>query len=105
MNHNFKSLVRASALALIVTAVASVDAANRSWTNTAGGSWEGAGNWSPNGSPTNTDSIFIQSGGTYTVNFNNDTANNGASNGWLTVFDARIVGDGVGGMPTWLIDF
>src|ERR1041385_1401313 len=91
--------------ALVVNAAMPAQAANRSWTNTAGGSWETAGNWNPNGSPTNTDSIRITANGTYNVNFNNTTADNGVSNGWLTINDMLIQGDGVGGVPTLLVDF
>ena len=37
------------------------------WTNTAGGSWIVAANWSPNQVPTLTNDVFITNSGTYTV--------------------------------------
>jgi T5SS/PEP-CTERM-associated repeat protein len=100
-----KTFQRVFAMAGIVAAVSTADAANKHWTNTAGGSWETAGNWNPSTTPTNTDSIFINANGTYTVNFDNTTVNTGTSNDWLTVFETRMIGDGVGGTPTLLVDF
>src|ERR1039457_7308146 len=44
-------------------------AATITWTNTSGGNWSVAANWSPNQVPTNTDSVLITAPGTYTVNF------------------------------------
>ena len=38
------------------------------WTNTSGGNWSVASNWSPNQVPTNTDNVLITNAGTYTVN-------------------------------------
>jgi hypothetical protein len=43
------------------------------WTNTSGGNWSIAANWSPNQVPTNTDTVLITTPGTYTVTF--DLAN------------------------------
>ena len=37
------------------------------WTNTAGGSWSKASNWSPNQSPATGDAVWITRNGTYTV--------------------------------------
>ena len=37
------------------------------WTNTSGGNWSVANNWSPNRVPTNTDDVLITTPGTYTV--------------------------------------
>lgn len=105
MRRKLKSCGVMMVVATLCGVVHPVDAANRFWTNAAGGSWEAPGNWSPNGSPTNTDSIFIQANGTYTVNIDDTTADTGDPNGWLTVFETRINGDGVGGTPTLLIDF
>jgi hypothetical protein len=42
-------------------------AATIAWTNTSGGSWSIAANWSPNSVPVSTDDVFITSNGTYTV--------------------------------------
>ena len=40
------------------------------WTNTSGGNWNVATNWSPNQVPSSTDSAFITNNGTYTVTLN-----------------------------------
>jgi hypothetical protein len=42
-------------------------ATQRSWTNSLGGSWFDASNWSPNGVPGASDTTFITADGTYTV--------------------------------------
>jgi hypothetical protein len=39
------------------------------WTNTSGGNWSVANNWSPHQVPTNTDDVLITKPGTYTVTF------------------------------------
>jgi len=41
-----------------------------SWTNLAGGNWNSADNWSPNGLPTASDSVSINLDGNYTVTLN-----------------------------------
>jgi len=45
----------------------SASAVTRSWTNSAGGNWFVAANWSPNGLPGSSDSVTITNDGTYTV--------------------------------------
>ena len=45
------------------------------WTNTSGGNWSVAANWSPNQVPTNTDNVLITTPGTYTVTL--DVVNSG----------------------------
>ena len=45
------------------------EAAIITWTNTSGGNWSVANNWSPNQVPTNTDTALITTPGTYTVTF------------------------------------
>ena len=47
-----------------------VRAADLVWTNTAGGNWGTAANWSPNQVPGSTDNAFITTAGTYTVTVN-----------------------------------
>jgi hypothetical protein len=54
-------------LALLAMASAA-HAATITWTNTSGGNWSDAANWSPNQVPTNTDTALISTPGTYTVN-------------------------------------
>src|ERR1017187_5126080 len=44
-----------------------VRSATITWTNTSGGNWSVAANWSPNRVPTNTDNALITSSNTYTV--------------------------------------
>jgi fibronectin-binding autotransporter adhesin len=53
-------------------AVASAQAANISWTNSDGGSWSSAGNWSPRQVPQATDHVYITNRGTYTVTMDVD---------------------------------
>jgi hypothetical protein len=48
-------------------ALAPANAALKDWTNTLGGSWFAAGNWSPNGVPGGSDAVTITNSGTYTV--------------------------------------
>jgi hypothetical protein len=48
----------------------SVQAADIVWTNTAGGNWSSANNWSPNQVPGASDTAWITNNGTYTVTLN-----------------------------------
>jgi hypothetical protein len=45
----------------------SVQAADIVWTNTAGGNWSAAANWSPNQAPSTNDTAWITNNGIYTV--------------------------------------
>src|SRR4051794_9746716 len=49
---------------------ASIHAADIVWTNTLGGTWGTAVNWSPNQVPTSADTAWITNNGTYTVTQN-----------------------------------
>lgn len=49
-------------------------AANLIWTNTAGGNWSAAANWSPNQVPTPADNVFITNAGNYTVTLDQGAA-------------------------------
>ena len=51
----------------------SVEAAQIVWTNTSGGYWNVATNWSPNQVPTSADDALITASGTYTVTLNTST--------------------------------
>jgi hypothetical protein len=53
-----------------MVAANAASAATISWTNTSGGSWSVAANWSPNSVPGTSDDVFITSNGTYTVIMN-----------------------------------
>ncbi|MBK8001254.1 MAG: hypothetical protein IPK15_21735 [Verrucomicrobia bacterium] len=55
------------ALVLFCCAAFSTHGAVLVWTNTAGGSWSAATNWSPNQVPGAADQIFITNAGTYSV--------------------------------------
>ncbi len=55
---------------LILLFCASVEAADIVWTNTLGGTWGTAANWSPNQVPTSADTAWITNNGTYTVTQN-----------------------------------
>src|SRR5262249_21324412 len=57
-----------SALCLLtLLPAASLRANDIYWTNAAGGNWNVAANWSPNGVPGSADNAYIISNGTYTV--------------------------------------
>ncbi len=59
-----KQLILALAL---ITGTRAIQATNFQWTNTLGGSWFAATNWSPNGNPGIGDYAYITNAGTYTV--------------------------------------
>src|SRR5437867_1236488 len=59
-----------TALVAGVLSCASVRAADLVWTNTAGGNWSVAANWSPNQAPSTNDTAWITNNGTYTVTVN-----------------------------------
>ena len=68
-----RSLVRTAVVGLCVLGSAfsfPARAATIAWTNTSGGSWSVAANWSPNSIPGSSDDVFITSSGTYTVIMN-----------------------------------
>jgi len=73
--------------AVLVTLSLQSRAATLVWTNTAGGIWSTAANWSPNASPAAADTTFITNSGTYTV-----TVNAGATIANLTVGDTNATG-------------
>ena len=60
-------------LAMIVLTTLPARAANVIWTNTLGGSWHVAANWSPNFVPGAADKAFITNAGTYTVTLTSAT--------------------------------
>ena len=90
-------------LFLIIAALGShlAHSATITWTNTSGGNWSVAANWSPNQVPANTDNALITTPGTYTVtldlspNFMNTVTN--AAN--LTLG----AGGGAAGVQTFLV--
>jgi hypothetical protein len=55
-------------LVIVLALAVPASAATRNWTNTLGGNWFVAANWSPNGVPTFIDTANITNNGTYTVN-------------------------------------
>jgi hypothetical protein len=63
-----------SALRLVIVALLAflngADAGTITWTNTSGGFWNNAANWSPNQVPGSADDAVIASNGTYTVTLN-----------------------------------
>src|ERR1017187_936083 len=66
-------LVRTAVLGLCILGSAFIfpaRAATIAWTNTSGGSWSIAANWSPHSVPGSSDDVFITSNGTYTVIMN-----------------------------------
>ncbi|HEY6169952.1 MAG TPA: hypothetical protein VI454_18070, partial [Verrucomicrobiae bacterium] len=77
-------------------------AATITWTNTAGGNWGTAANWSPNQVPTAADTVSINSASTFTITLN-VAATNGdfifaASGCTLTGASNHIIA----GSLTWL---
>ena len=73
-------------------------AATITWTNTAGGNWSTAANWSPNQVPSGTDDAFITNNGTYMV-----TINATATAGTLTLGGASSLRGDVSRMnPDWI---
>jgi hypothetical protein len=60
-------LIIASLFGLILTATPPAGAASYTWINNAGGNWNVAANWSPNGVPGGSDSAAITTTGSYTV--------------------------------------
>jgi hypothetical protein len=83
-----KSLRLSAALALtLVTFSQHSHAGELVWTNTSGGNWSTAANWSPNAVPTATDSAFITNSGNYTV-----TVNASATVARLTLGDTNATG-------------
>src|SRR5688572_27282412 len=55
------------ALCVWILSGSTLAAATVIWTNSAGGNWNVAANWSPNQVPTLTNDVFITNNGTYTV--------------------------------------
>ncbi len=73
-------LVIASLFGLMLTAGPMAKTASYTWINSAGGNWNKAANWSPNGVPGSADSAAITMTGSYTV-----TVNDTESVGTLTL--------------------
>jgi len=61
-----------------------VPAAYIAWTNTAGGNWSAAANWSPNQVPGGTDNAYLTNAGTYMVTVSADAAVNALTLGGPT---------------------
>ncbi|MEY4386589.1 MAG: hypothetical protein RLY20_1872, partial [Verrucomicrobiota bacterium] len=59
-----------SLLSLLAICQQNIKATDIVWTNTTGGNWNVAANWSPNTVPGATDSAIITNSGTYTVTIN-----------------------------------
>ncbi len=65
-----------------IAAIQHLHAVNRNWTNTLGGDWSVAANWSPNGVPTGGDVANITNGGTYTVTIATGTISIASLQSW-----------------------
>jgi hypothetical protein len=85
---NIRPLAPAFLFYLILSSTNPAKAASYTWTNTAGGNWNVAANWSPNGVPGGTDSAAITTTGSYTVTMSDTesvgTLTLGASSGDAT---------------------
>ena len=76
MNRLIPRLVTTALVASLFPSWTSVRAADLTWTNTSGGNWNVAANWSPNQVPAAGDNLFITNSGTYAVTVNaNATVN------------------------------
>jgi hypothetical protein len=91
-------------LPALVLAFACAGAADITWTNTAGGNWNAAANWSPNQVPGTNDHALITADGTYVVTVNAATTVNrltlGAASGTQTLTNnssgsLRLAGEGL----------
>jgi hypothetical protein len=71
------------------------------WTNSSGGNWSVAANWSPNQVPTNTDTVLITSTNTYTVIL--DASESFSSIVTNVVSLTLGAGGGAAGMQTFLV--
>ncbi len=80
-------------LALALNFHTSVQAATLVWTNSAGGLWSNATNWSPNVVPGAADSAVVTNTGTYTI----------TSSGAVTVADLTLGATNTAGSPTLLV--
>jgi hypothetical protein len=69
----------------LTASVASAQACTEEWTNTSGGSWGTAANWSKDAVPGNTDEVCITAAGTYTVTLEPYTGASGATVKSLTL--------------------
>jgi hypothetical protein len=82
-------IVIACLLCLVLTYTQPARAASYTWTNSAGGNWNAAANWSPNAVPGGTDSAAITTTGNYAVTVDDSesigTLTLGASSGDGTV--------------------
>jgi hypothetical protein len=63
----FKFMKQTIAAVLLAAFSNAVGAATVNWTNTAGGNWSVAANWSPNQIPGPSDDVVITTGGSYAV--------------------------------------
>lgn len=104
-----KLTLTATTLSLIFTLVLPVAAIPLNWTNQAGGSWEIAGNWSPNTTPNVTNRLEIDTGN-YTVVIDDTTADTdpGGAASWMAAFNntagGLILGSSVNN-PTLLLNY
>ena len=72
------------------------EAATITWTNTSGGIWSATNNWSPHQLPTNNDSVFITSPGTYNV-----VVDSSGINVYVTITNLTLgAGGGASGVQT-----
>lgn len=62
-----KARLRLFVSTVLVMGLATAQSATINWTNTAGGNWSAAANWSPNQVPAGSDSAVIGAAGSYTV--------------------------------------
>ncbi len=81
-------------LPLLLALAGQAHGAAITWTNTSGGNWSVAANWSPNQVPTNTDDGLITNAGIYTVTL--DVSG-------VVANLALVAGDGAGGVPMFIV--
>jgi hypothetical protein len=61
-------------VAMLITGFPSSQAGTIVWTNTLGGNWSAATNWSPNAIPSESDNVYISADGTYDVSLDTSTS-------------------------------
>src|ERR1051326_6532471 len=99
------SLSKSIVALLLAIVIPTAKAASLAYTNTAGGSWETAANWSSSATPTIADTASVTNNGTYTVTLDDTTANTdpGGAASWLTINSLNI--GNATGKSTLLLDF
>src|SRR5579863_4376915 len=63
-------------ISIMVAGIHATHAGSIIWTNSLGGNWSDANNWSPNSVPDTNDDVYISADGTYDVSLDTSTTIN-----------------------------